>query len=106
MSPQVWGQIDAYYQATGLDLLVPDVDYEELLGGATTDQINVWERLPLQYRRDLRALVESDEYLDALPGSHTETWRRLTRMDDDQYYRRRMLAMPAQRLLDPEIEHR
>ncbi|MFF5866171.1 dermonecrotic toxin domain-containing protein [Pseudomonas sp. NPDC012596] len=106
LSPQVWGQIDAYYQATGLDLLVPDVDYEELLGGATTDQINVWERLPLQYRRDLRALVESDEYLDALPGSHTETWRRLTRMDDDQYYRRRMLAMPAQRLLDPEIEHR
>jgi len=103
---QVWARIDAYYQATGIDLLVPDVDYEELLGSATPDLLNVWERLPLQYRRDLRALVESDAYLDGLPGSNTETWRRLTRMDQDQYYRRRMLAMPAQRLLDPEIEHR
>ncbi|HEK1009510.1 TPA: leucine-rich repeat domain-containing protein [Pseudomonas putida] len=106
LSDQVEAQIDAYFQATGMDLLVPDVDYEELLGGAGPYELDVWKRLPLQYRRDLRALVESDEYLDALPGSHTEAWRRLTRMDQDRYYRRRMLAMPAQRLLDPEIEHR
>ncbi|MFJ4156888.1 dermonecrotic toxin domain-containing protein [Pseudomonas sp. NPDC089752] len=106
LSTRVWTQIDEYYQATGIDLLLPDIDYEELLDNASADQLNLWERLPLQYRRDLRALVESEDYLDALPGSQTETWRRLTRMDQDLYYRRRMLAIPAQRLLDPEVEHR
>ncbi|AIL61561.1 dermonecrotic toxin domain-containing protein [Pseudomonas alkylphenolica] len=106
LSAQVWAQIDSYYQATGIDLLIPDVDYEELLGGASADQMGIWERLPLQYRRDLRALVESNWYRDTLPDSHAEAWRRLTRMDQDQYYRRRMLALPAERLLDLEIEHR
>ncbi len=106
LGAQVWVRIDSYFQATGIDLLVPDVDYEELLGGASADQLGIWERLPLQYRRDLRSLVESNWYLDTLPGSHAETWRRLTRMDQDQYYRRRMLALPADRLLEPEIEHR
>ncbi|MDD2046733.1 dermonecrotic toxin domain-containing protein [Pseudomonas putida] len=106
LSPQVLGQIDGYYQATGIDLLVPDVDYEELLHGAGPDRLGIWERLPLQYRRDLRTLVESDWYLDTLPDSHAEVWRRLTRMDQDQYYRRRMLAIPAVRLLDLQIERR
>jgi len=106
LSAQVWAQIDSYYQTTGIDLLVPDVDYEELLGEAGPQELAVWQRLPLHYRRGLRLLVESEWYLDTLPGSRIETWRRLTRMDQDQFYRTRMLALPAERLLDLEIEHR
>ncbi len=97
-------QIDAFYSATGIDLLVPDSDYEELLAEANDAQLGIWSRLPLAWRRDLRELLESDRYLDGLPHTRTETWRRLERQDQDRYYRRRVLAQPAINLLDRPIE--
>ncbi|WP_342648845.1 DUF6543 domain-containing protein [Pseudomonas sp. REB1044] len=97
-------QIDAFYSATGIDLLVPDSDYEELLAEADDAQQGIWSRLPLAWRRDLRELLESDRYLDGLPHTRTETWRRLERQDQDRYYRRRVLAQPAINLLDRPIE--
>ncbi|HEK1687338.1 TPA: leucine-rich repeat domain-containing protein [Pseudomonas putida] len=104
LSPVVRDQITAYYEATGIDLLIPEVDYDELLVDADDVMYAVWSRLPLTFRRDLRNLLESDRYLDGLPHSRAETWRRLVRADQDIYYRRRMLAQPAVYLLDRPIE--
>ncbi|MBJ9976470.1 leucine-rich repeat domain-containing protein [Pseudomonas sp. S75] len=97
-------QVEAYHHATGIDLLVPDSDYEELLAEADDGQLDVWARLPVAFRRDLRNLLESDDFLDALPYSRDEVWRRLQRADQDVYYRRRMLAQPATALLDRPMD--
>lgn len=98
-------QADQYFQATGVDLLVPDLDYEALLAGADEGQMAVWRRLPLDFRRNLRALLASAHYIEGEGWTREETWRRLTHMDQDPLYRQRVLAQPADRLLDLPLEY-
>ncbi|MDR6711343.1 hypothetical protein J2W83_000937 [Pseudomonas hunanensis] len=105
LSAQVMAQIEAYHTARGIDLLVADIEYEALLNEAGGDRLAVWQRLPLAYRRDLRRLLRSRVFTRGLPQSVDETWRRLTRMDQDIPYRQRALAQPAVRLLDLPIAY-
>lgn len=100
LGEEVWRQIGDYYQATGIDLLIADLEYEPLLANAGAERRAVWERLPLSYRRDLRNLMRTQAFERSQPQSVEETWRRLTRIDQDIYYRQRALAQPAARLLD------
>lgn len=98
-------QADSYFQATGVDLLVPEVDYEDLLAGADEGQRALWGRLPLGFRRDLRGLLASTAYVDGQSWAREETWRRLARMDQDPLYRTRVLAQAADRLLELPLEY-
>ncbi|CAG8863279.1 hypothetical protein PS627_00215 [Pseudomonas fluorescens] len=100
LSARVHNQIAAYHESQGVDLLVADTDYEELLDLADDDQWEIWMRLPLQYRRDLRAVIESDAYLNHLDQAHDQLWQRLRQMDTDPGFRARALAQPAERLLE------
>ncbi|WP_286914629.1 MULTISPECIES: dermonecrotic toxin domain-containing protein [unclassified Pseudomonas] len=90
-------QIEDYYQQHGVDLLVAVTDYQELLADASARRLQLWARVPLQYRRDLRLLIEDigdhDTGLQAL-------WRCLERMDTDPRFRERALAAPATSLLE------
>jgi hypothetical protein len=64
LTPAVRDQIDAYYQAHGIDLLVADYQYEELLEGTNAAQQAIWQRLPIAYRRGLRAVLVNDTYMN------------------------------------------
>ncbi|MBI6941835.1 hypothetical protein JET76_10835 [Pseudomonas putida] len=93
-------QIEEYYQLHGVDLLVSDTDYQPLLSGASAQRQQLWLRLPLQYRRDLRALIEDlDSFDDPAPG-FARLWRRLERLDRDATFREMALMEPASSLLD------
>ncbi|WP_194788867.1 dermonecrotic toxin domain-containing protein [Pseudomonas sp. UFMG81] len=96
-------QIDAYHQQHGIDLLVADYQYEELLEGTTPEQRQLWQRLPLNYRRKLRAILVDDTYLSDPEGMHDEIWRRLQRIDEDPDLRRYALSWPAADLLALDI---
>lgn len=100
LSARVLDQVAAYHETHGVDLLVADTDYEELLDLADDDQWDIWMRLSLQYRRDLRAVIESDAYLDLRDQAHEQVWQRLRLMDSDPGFRARALAQPAARLLE------
>ncbi|WP_110972939.1 leucine-rich repeat domain-containing protein [Pseudomonas huaxiensis] len=56
-------QIETHFRVTGIDLMVPENHYSELLQNADAQTLECWQRvsrtLPLQYRRDLRLLAES-----------------------------------------------
>ncbi|MFB4390823.1 MULTISPECIES: dermonecrotic toxin domain-containing protein [unclassified Pseudomonas] len=99
LGQQALEQIEAYYQAEGVDLLVDDADYDELLSGSTLDEWLIWNRLPLQYRRDLRAILESDAFDRDPEGARTELWRRLILIDGDAQLLAQALANPAAQLL-------
>ncbi|QCI12602.1 leucine-rich repeat domain-containing protein [Pseudomonas putida] len=105
LGEQALAQADRYFQTTGVDLLVPDVDYEDLFAGAVPAQITLWRRLPLAFRRELRGLLASTDYVDNQSWAREETWRRLARMDQDPLYRTRVLAQAADRLLELPLEY-
>ena len=100
LSPLMRLQIEAYYDAHGIDLLVADSDYDELLDASDDSQRQIWNRLPLQYRRDLRQVLDLDVYLTDAQASLAEVWSRLTLMDLNADFRARALARPAIELLD------
>jgi len=54
----------------------------------------LWQRLPLQYRRDLRPLLELEPFLSHPRFAHTEFWRRLTLIDADPVLRQQWLTHP------------
>lgn len=103
LSPEVHDQIAAYHEAHEVDLLVPDIDYEALLDPDDEDQWQIWSRLPLQYRRDLRAVAESDFYAGQYDRAHAQLWQRLRLIDSDPEFRARALGQPAEQLLDLTI---
>lgn len=100
LSAAVHDQIAAYYEAHGVDLLVADTDYEELLDLADETQWQIWRRLPLQYRRDLRAVADTAFYADHVDQANAALWQHLQRMDSDPAFRARALARPASEVLD------
>ncbi|MNJ53063.1 Leucine Rich Repeat protein [compost metagenome] len=100
LSPLAQLQIDAYYEAHGIDLMVADSDYSELLGDSTISQQQIWNRLPLQYRRDLRQILDLDTFLDNEQQALAELWQRLTLMDVNAGFRQRALARPAVELFE------
>lgn len=99
LAPRVEQQVADYYQATGIDLVTPESDYEDLLYAANPAERSAWLRLPLGFRRELLTLLESDEYLEGPADATEQVWRRLIRMDRDPDYRTRAVAHGAATLL-------
>lgn len=99
--------MDDYFSAHGVDLLVGEVDYEGLLDGTTPAQQALWrrlkERLPISYRRGLRELYETDEYLAAPATSRRRYWRLLAWMDSNPGAMQRALQVDAGGLLELEF---
>ncbi len=96
LSERVSQQIQAYYERNGIDLLVADVEYEEMLEDTDIDDWNIWNALPLQYRRDLRGLQDLPDY------TQPQLWQRLRTFADP----RAMdygLSIGAMRLMDAEV---
>lgn len=96
-------QINDYHARTGVDLLVADVEYEDLLDGTSPQDWQIWAELPLDYRRSLRALVESEFFLQHPEQASAELWRRLRRMQADPALRAQVLAQPASLLMQLPI---
>lgn len=92
-------QIRAYYVQHGLDLLLADSDYDELLEGINADQRRLWERLPLEFRRDLRELIVEDDYIADPQSAQQAVWARLQRMDQDPEYWLRAVDLGGEQLL-------
>ncbi|MDF0732877.1 hypothetical protein P0Y43_19485 [Pseudomonas entomophila] len=100
LDEQVQQEILDYYARHQVDLLVADSEYEELLDDTTVEQRQIWQRLPLLYRRDLRSLLELDVFLDAPLQTWRRVWRALALIDRDPRLRARALAEPVAALLD------
>lgn len=100
LNPVIREQIENYYQQHGIDLLVSDFDYQELLRDASAAQLRLWQKLPLHYRRDMRAILESTQF-DGDPAMTREAlWQRIARMDNDPAFLQYALERPAIELLD------
>lgn len=99
LSGELHAQIRAYYQQHGADLLLADSDYDELLEGISADQRLLWERLPLNFRRDLRELLLEDDYIADPQSTQEAVWARLQRMDQDPAYMQLALDFGAEQLL-------
>ncbi|MBV4504770.1 hypothetical protein HU751_007900 [Pseudomonas sp. BW13M1] len=96
LSERVSQQIQAYYEHNGVDLLVADAEYEEILEDTGVDDWSIWNTLPLQYRRDLRGLQDLPDY------TQPQLWQRLRTFADP----RAMdygLSIGAMRLMDDEV---
>ncbi|MBC3437819.1 hypothetical protein HU735_20575 [Pseudomonas sp. BW16M2] len=96
LSERVSQQIQAYYERNGVDLLVADAEYEEMLEDTDVDDWSIWNALPLQYRRDLRGLQDLPDY------TQPQLWQRLRTFADP----RAMdygLSIGAMRLMDAEV---
>lgn len=93
-------QINAYYVRFGVDLMVAEHEYEALLSTASDEDFSVWNRLPLQYRRDLRTLIEDDQFNAAPEANLTEIWRRLHLMDQEAVLGEQAIAAGAEHLLE------
>ncbi|MGE8045256.1 dermonecrotic toxin domain-containing protein [Pseudomonas monteilii] len=95
LSARVHMQIADYHARTGIDLLVADVEYEDLLDESSPQDWQIWTELPLDYRRSLRVLAESEFFLRHPEQARTELWRRLRRLQADPALRAQVLAQPA-----------
>lgn len=96
LSEQVNQQIQAYYDRHGVDLLVADVDYEEMLEDTDVADWGIWNDLPLPYRRELRGLQQLPDY------SQPQLWERLRTFTDPRV-RDYALSIGAMRLLEYEV---
>ena len=96
LSEQVGQQIQAYHDRHGVDLLVADVDYEEILEDTDIADWGIWNDLPLPYRRELRGLQQLPDY------SQPQLWERLRTFTDPRV-RDYALAIGAMRLLEDEV---
>ncbi|WP_313048711.1 dermonecrotic toxin domain-containing protein [Pseudomonas soli] len=95
LSERVSQQIQAYYVQHGIDLLVADADYEEMLEHTDAGDWTIWNALPLQYRRELRGLQDQPDYDQA------RLWQRLRTFADPRVMDYG-LAIGAMRLLEAE----
>ncbi|WP_028633903.1 dermonecrotic toxin domain-containing protein [Pseudomonas parafulva] len=95
LSAPVVAQIEAYNASHHVDLMVCESDYLDFFDGTGPAESAVWQRLPLQYRRDLRALLDTEPFLSHPQQSHAEFWRRLTLIDTHPALREQWLGRPA-----------
>lgn len=100
LSPDMVRDIDLYYAIHQVDLLVDEADYDSLLVDAEPAQRLLWERLPLQYRRDLRDILDGDLFEDHPVEIRAELWRRLELIDRDPVFRQHAFDRHAGQLLD------
>nr|WP_314483867.1 DUF6543 domain-containing protein [uncultured Pseudomonas sp.] len=100
LNEPVLTQIERYNQAHDVDLLVNQGDYTDFFEDAGPAEFALWRRLPLQYRRDLRALLDMDPYLSNPDQSRQEFWRRLALIDAAGPRRQALLDEPAEHLFD------
>lgn len=96
LSEPVLQQIEAYNDAHQVDLLVDENDYQEFFEETGPAEAALWQRLPRQYRRDLRALLDLEPFLSHPRLSREEFWRRLTLIDAHPALRQQWLNYPAQ----------
>lgn len=87
-------QIEAYNAVYQVDLLVCEGDYLEFFDQTGPAEMALWQRLPLQYRRDLRALLDLEPYLSRPQYARAEFWRRLALIDADPALRQQWLTHP------------
>ncbi|QVM89167.1 leucine-rich repeat domain-containing protein [Pseudomonas entomophila] len=100
LNPVIREQIEDYYQRHGIDLLVSDFDYQELLHDASPERLRLWQKLPLHYRRGLRAVLESMQFEHDPASTREAIWQRIARMDNDPAFLQHALDRPALELLD------
>ncbi|ATP44885.1 hypothetical protein CR511_12825 [Pseudomonas putida] len=98
LSEGMLAQVDAYNAAHEVDLLVCEGDYAEFFEGTGPEQAALWQRLPLQYRRDLRPLLENDFFITRPQQARAEFWRRLAAIDADPVLRQAWLRHPPYNL--------
>lgn len=98
--------IEAFYATHRIDLLVPDIDYSELLDTATAQQRQAWHRLhqsmPVEFFRDLRSLFDSPTYAVAPLTCRRRLWRLLSWMDSNAHLRQQVIDRASGSLLDLE----
>ncbi|MNO44938.1 Leucine Rich repeats (2 copies) [compost metagenome] len=90
----VVAQIEAYNAAHQVDLMVCASDYQEFFEQTGPAELALWQRLPLQYRRDLRPLLELEPFLSHPRQARAEFWRRLALIEADPALRQQWLTHP------------
>jgi len=95
LGPTALAQIDTYNAAHQVDLLVSESDYLEFFEHTGPGETALWQRFPLQYRRDLRALLDIEPFLSHPRQSRIEFWRRLAVIDADPVLRQDWLTHPT-----------
>ncbi|MGB8973270.1 MAG: hypothetical protein WCC62_12135, partial [Pseudomonas capeferrum] len=60
----------------------------------------LWQRFPLQYRRDLRPLLGDNFFRSQPQQARAEFWRRLAAIDADQVLREEWLTHPPATLFN------
>ncbi|ENB9663859.1 dermonecrotic toxin domain-containing protein [Pseudomonas putida] len=93
-------QIDAYNTAHGVDLMVNEDDYLDFFENTGPAEAELWQRLPLQFRRDLRPLLDQEPFLSQPNQARREFWRRLTVIDTTQALREEWLTHPPRDLFN------
>ncbi|QXI45691.1 MULTISPECIES: leucine-rich repeat domain-containing protein [Pseudomonas] len=96
----VLAQIEAYNATHQVDLLVNAGDYLEFFEQTGPAEAALWQRLPLQYRRDLRPLLEGEPFLSHPQHARAEFWRRLALIDADPALRQEWLTHPPYNLFN------
>lgn len=104
LSPRMLDEIEAYNAAHQVDLLVDNSDYDEFFEGTGPGEQALWQRLPLQYRRDLRQLLDLEPFASRPRRARAEFWRRLTVIDVDPSVRQQAFERPAHELFNLAIE--
>lgn len=100
LSPRMLDEIEAYNAAHDVDLLVDDSDYDDFFQNTGPAEQALWQRLPLQYRRDLRPLLDLEPFTSHPRRAHAEFWRRLAVIDQNLPLRQQALQRPAHELFD------
>lgn len=100
LSAHIRQQIDRYYDAFGVDLLVNESDYTDMLEGATALQIQQWQQLPLTFRRDLHTLMNSPDFPFELPQAQRRFWHCIDLFNNDPVFRFQVLERPGVALFE------
>ncbi|WP_258910106.1 leucine-rich repeat domain-containing protein [Pseudomonas putida] len=93
-------QIEAYNTAHDVDLLVCESDYLGFFDNAGPAETALWQRLPLQFRRGLRPLLDREPFLSHPIQARREFWRRLAVIDTDPVLRQEWLTHPPSNLFN------
>ena len=100
LSSRMLEEVEAYNAAHQVDLLVDESDYDEFFRGAGAPEEALWQRPPLQYRRDLRLLLDLEPFTSRPRRARAEFWRRLAAIDQNPQLRQQAFARPAHELFE------
>jgi len=103
LSASMLEEVEAYNAAHEVDLLVNESDYEDFFHHTGAAEVALWNRLPLQYRRDLRVLLDREPFLSHPRQAHAAFWRRLAAIDHNPQLRQHALGRPAYELFDIQL---